>query len=238
MENSQYKLCLEILRRFEKAGILKDIVLIGSWCMLFYERHSKSASYMPLLKTRDMDLLVPHPAAIKAKVDVSELLKELGFVVGFTGTAGYIRLEHPELIVEFLVPERGKGSVKPYPLPQFGINAQALRFMDFLVRDTITAKIEEISLTVPSPANFCLHKLIIASRRRKTEKALKDLQQAIYVSGIANDQQVKNLFDSMPKKWKQTILKMLEKAKKELPLLTEDIDKLELTLQTASKESM
>jgi len=53
-------------------------------------------------------------ALIKAKADVVELLKDLGFVVGFTGSKGYIRLQHPQLIVEFFGPERGKGSGEPY----------------------------------------------------------------------------------------------------------------------------
>jgi hypothetical protein len=117
VEKSQYDLCIEVLRRLDKAGILKDIVLVGSWCALFYKDFFSGKKYMTSLTTRDMDLLIPQPRAIKAKTDVTELLKDLGFVVGFTGSQGYIRLEHPQLIVEFLVPERGKGSDKPYSLP-------------------------------------------------------------------------------------------------------------------------
>ena len=78
---------------------------------------------MVSLKTRDIDLLIPRPSEIKAKTDVVELLKDLGFIVGFSGSKGYIRLEHPELVVEFLVPERGRGSDKPYTLSQLGLNA-------------------------------------------------------------------------------------------------------------------
>jgi hypothetical protein len=52
-------------------------------------------SYKVSLITRDMDLLIPRPTAIKARVDVAESLKDLGFVVGFTGSKGYIRLQHP-----------------------------------------------------------------------------------------------------------------------------------------------
>lgn len=137
MEKSQYDLCIEVLRRLDKAGILKDIILVGSWCTLFYKDFFGGKKYMTSLKTRDMDLLIPQPRTIKVKVDVSQLLQDLGFVVGFTGSQGYIRLEHPQLIVEFLVPERGRGSNKPYSLPQLGLNAQALRFVEFLSQNTI-----------------------------------------------------------------------------------------------------
>ena len=94
MEKSQYELCVEVLRRLDKAGILKDIVIVGSWCAFFYKDFFAGRKYMTSLTTRDMDLLIPRPKALKAKADVVELLKDLGFVVGFSGSQGYIRLEH------------------------------------------------------------------------------------------------------------------------------------------------
>ena len=120
MKKSQYELCLEVLRRLDHAGVLKNIVLVGSWCTLFYKDYFADVGYLAAFRTRDMDLLIPHPAALRAKTDVAKLLMDLGFVVGFTGSQGYIRLEHPELIVEFLVPEKGRGTDKPYALPQVG----------------------------------------------------------------------------------------------------------------------
>lgn len=107
MEPSQYELCVEILRRLDRAGILKHIVLVGSWCTVFYRDYFSSQAYRPSLKTRDVDLLIPKPRAVQSQTDAADLLRDLGFVVGFTGPEGYIRLEHPELIVEFLVPKRG-----------------------------------------------------------------------------------------------------------------------------------
>ena len=163
MAKSQYDLCVEVLRRLDKVAVLQDVVLVGSWCTLFYREFFGQGAYMASLKTRDMDLLIPRPSAVKAKVDVAELLRDLGFVVGFTGPEGYIRLEHPELIVEFLVPERGRASDKPYPLPKLGLNAQALRFLDFLAQDTITVRVEGVSVRLPHPGNFALHKLVVLS---------------------------------------------------------------------------
>lgn len=95
MEKSQYELCIEVLGRLDKAGVLKNIVLVGSWCTLLYKEFFGRTRYKVSLITRDMDLLIPRPTAIKARVDVAESLKDLGFVVGFTGSKGYIRLQHP-----------------------------------------------------------------------------------------------------------------------------------------------
>ena len=213
MEKSQYDLCVEVLRRLDKAGILKDIVLVGSWCTVFYKDFFASKKYMASLTTRDMDLLIPQPRAIKAKVDIAELLKDLGFIVGFTGSQGYIRLEHPQLIVEFLVPERGKGLDKPYSLPQLGLNAQALRFLEFLSQNTIKSKVGSINVTLPHPANFALHKLVVMGRRPKAEKQAKDKDAAIKILNALIDSEqsitIKNAFQTMPKRWQGIVKKQL-----------------------------
>ena len=214
MEKSQYELCIGVLRRLDSVGILKQTVLIGSWCTLFYEKYFAGTKYVTTLKTRDIDFLIPRPAAIRQSVDIPELLKELGFVTGFTGSQGYIRLEHPQLIVEFLVPERGRGSDRPYRLPQLGINAQALRFLDFLNQNTITVEAEGITLTLPHPANFGLHKLLVVQKRPAPEKAMKDIQaatsilKAIVEKGEADF--VKGVFGSMPKRWQSKIKKSIK----------------------------
>lgn len=213
MEKSQYDLCIEVLRRLDKAGILKDIVLVGSWCTLFYKNFFNGKKYMTSLTTRDMDLLIPQPGNIKVKADIAEMLKDLGFVVGFTGSQGYIRLEHPQLIIEFLVPERGKGSDKPYALPQLGLNAQALRFLDFLSQNTIKTKVGLITITLPHPANFAIHKLLVMKRRPKAEKQAKDKEDAIKIlNALINSDQsdtINKTFKGMPKRWQGIVKKQL-----------------------------
>jgi hypothetical protein len=213
VEKSQYDLCIKVLRRLDKAGILKDIVLVGSWCTLFYRKFFGRTKYMTSLTTRDMDLLIPKPKAIKTKTDVAELLKDLGFVVGFTGSQGYIRLEHPQLIVEFLVPEQGRGSNRPYTLPQLGLNAQALRFLEFLSQNTIKSKVASITIALPHPANFALHKLLVISRRPKAEKQAKDKETAVRILIALIDSNkraaINKAFRAMPKRWQRQVKKQL-----------------------------
>jgi len=217
VEKRQYELCLEILRRLNRTGILKNIVLIGSWCIPFYKEYFRTKGYLSSIKTRDIDFLVPIPSKIQQKVDVPELLKDLGFVVGFKGPHGHIRLEHPRLVIEFLVPEKGKGSDKPYPLPKLGLNAIPLRFLNFLSDNTIEVKVEDFYLTLPHPANFSLHKLIVFQRRIREDKAVKDRNIAIRILGALINRGEKNIvsqtFDSIPQRWQKRIVKGLEEAK-------------------------
>ena len=89
MEKKQYELCLEILRRFHKAGILDYLTLVGSWCTPFYKDYFHSNKGFTTLRTRDIDFLINAPNKIKAKVDIPLLLQDLGFVVSFQGDCHY-----------------------------------------------------------------------------------------------------------------------------------------------------
>lgn len=209
----RYALFLEVLRRFQAAGLLKELILIGRWCQHFYRSYFTGLRYTPTIRTRDIDFLVPVPFRFKNKVDVEELLRDEGFVVTFSGGAGYMKLMHPDLIVEFLVPEKGKGSDRPYPLPQLSMNAQPLRFLDYLLQNTIRIEAEGLKINVPHPAAFALHKLIISARRTKEEKLVKDRKEALAIltalvrKGDAGE--IRKMFEKMPTGWRKKVLDAL-----------------------------
>ncbi|MBU0672731.1 MAG: nucleotidyltransferase domain-containing protein [Candidatus Margulisbacteria bacterium] len=219
MENKQFKLCLEVLRRFHKAGLLTNIILVGSWCLYFYKEYFYGVYVVPLIRTRDIDFLVPLPPKMKKKADISGILSELGFVTEFVSSKGYQRLGHPDLIIEFLVPERGKGLNKPYHLPQIGMNAQPLRFLDFLAKNIIEINVDGLRIKLPHPIAYALHKLIILGRRTKKEKAAKDRDQALmllhHVLKHEKPRKIKEIFLTMPKKWQDKIFKALKKLDEE-----------------------
>jgi hypothetical protein len=217
VEKKQYELCLEILRRFHKAGILNDFILIGSWSAYFYNEYFSGTGYLDraALKTRDIDFLIDNPARIRHEVNVPQLLSDLGFIIVYKGTKGYIKLEHPDLLLEFLVLEKGRGMDKPFPLPKLGVNAVALRFLSFLSLNTIKVKIENFYVTLPHPANFALHKLIIFQRRLKEDKAAKDRNIAIAILKSLIDKGessvIKQVFAAIPQKWQNRVIKGLSK---------------------------
>lgn len=216
MEKKQYELCVEVLRRLNKTGVLKNIILVGSWCIPFYAGYFKNVKYAASIRTRDIDFMVPGNIHIRAKVDLVELLKDLGFVVGFQGREGYIRLEHPELAIEFLVPEKGSGSNKPFPLRELGINAQPLRYLNLLTQHVIQAKVEGVAITLPHPVIFAFHKLIIAQLRKNTDKAAKDAETAFRVLKAVVDKgestAIRRIFNSMLPKWREKVLKAMKRA--------------------------
>ena len=222
MEKKQYELCVEVLRRLNKTGVLKDLILVGSWCIPFYKDYFKTIKYATSIRTRDVDFMVPGHIKIKTRVDVVELLKDLGFVVGFQGREGYIRLEHPDLAIEFLVPEKGRGSNKPFPLKELGINAQPLRYLSLLTQKIIHTEVDGIKIYLPHPVIFAFHKLIIATLRKNEDKATKDIEGALRILKAVLDKGEKVLikitFDSIIPTWQKKVLKTL-KSMGEIELL-------------------
>ena len=78
---------------------------------------------------------------------------------------------------------------------------------------------DQLQLTVPHPAAFALHKLIISERRQKEEKRIKDRREAVYILnclvGKGDGEIIKSLFLSIPKRWKTKVLLALEHEKEE-----------------------
>lgn len=217
MEKNQYKLVLDVLKKFEKYELLDDIVLIGSWAALFYKDYFNNKRYVYPIRTRDVDFAVQRKSTAKMRADIPSLLESHGFITNFVGRKGHIRLEHPDLMLEFLVPEIGRGSDLPFKLPQYGLNAQPLRYMSMLLDNTVQIKIENIKIMVPHPAAYALHKFIIFKRRVKPDKAQKDIEGALNVFNFClqygDSKKIHLIFNSLHQKWRLTIIKNLESIK-------------------------
>jgi len=171
--------------------------------------------FVSTLRTRDIDFLIPLPLRIREKIIIPDLLKDLGFLLDWRGAEGYMRLVHPELIVEFLVPGQGKGGSKPYPVKSLGINAQPLRFLNLLTEETIVVESEGITLRLPHPVNYAFQKLIIGHRRKNLDKRAKDQGQAVqalHAIAAKEERKIKETFGKLPPKWQQAITQSLTDA--------------------------
>lgn len=94
-------------------------------------------------------------------------------------------------LVEFLTPAFGDEGLRD--LPALGIQAQALRHLNYLIAQPIPAAIpyrSGVLLQIPRPERYAIHKLIVAERRRGTDrlKAEKDRAQAGFlIAALAED---------------------------------------------------
>ncbi len=213
---SQSELCREVLSRMRDAEILDDLVLVGSWCLPAYSEYFSGVGRVRTLRTRDLDFLVPLPSKLLARVDVVEMLDDLGFIMGYRGAKGYMILEHPELSVEFLVPERGRGTDRPVDLPMLGVNAQPLRYMDVALMNVIQAELHGVEINVPHPVCFTLHRLLVAPRRREEEGRLRDREIAVHVMDLLHAKSetfsVLSFFEKFPLSWRKIIIRELKQS--------------------------
>ena len=216
VETRQYSLCEEVLRRLHNAGVLDGIVVAGSWCVLFYQAYFERKTFSPTIRTRDLDFAVPVPPRFAQQADIAQIIDGLGFVLDFRGEQGHMRFMHPDLILEFLVPERGRGSSDAFDIPALGVNAQPLRYLDLSLTDTITLDFRGIPVRLPHPVRFALHKLIVAQRRDDGEKAERDRHQAVLVLRAVveagDSATIRDVYASLPAKWCRTIDASLAEA--------------------------
>lgn len=114
--------------------------------------------------------------------------------------------------VEFLTTNRGKDEYldKPADMPALGgASAQPLRFMDFLIREPVRAVLlygAGVSVLVPDPARYAVHKLIIPSRRHAHSALKRDkdlVQAAILVEALLQTKRSPDLAMAYVEAWKR-----------------------------------
>ncbi len=209
----RFELFDRIISKLGETGVLTDIILIGSWCLYIYRDLFKDADTMPAVRTVDLDFLVPNPPKIKHKVDISKILEELDFLEEFSHLSGNSKFVHPDLEVEFIIPEKGRGKDGPHIIKEINVRAQGLRYVDLLQDHTMVVPYENYPVKVPEPSAFVLHKLQLSGRRGKKEKKIKDLETAIGLGEYLvtrKDQVVKmkEIYGKLPGKWKKEVLEI------------------------------
>lgn len=217
----EHDLFLAILINLSKAEVLRDIILIGGWCPLVYREYFGNPVDISVQRTADLDILVPNPPRIHKEVDVSLILKELGFDRKVSPLDGYEKYVHPDLEVEFLTPERGKGREKPYTIDKLHINAQGLRYLDLIQSHVMKTSFRSIPLNVPEPTAYVLHKFILSGRRKKLFKKEKDVETARQIGEYLLEREdqrkkMRKTYLGMPERWKKDLMKIVKEASEKI----------------------
>ena len=205
-----FPLLRSVLEKLHKAGCLDRFILVGSWATYLYQLYYDSPEYRPIIRTSDVDFLIPNPRKIDPSLhlNVGEILEELDFVKSFHRN-GLIKYEAAGLTVEFLTPEVGSGTRHPVKIEGLNVTAGALRFMNMLTENPLIVKIDEIKIKAPHPIAYAFHKLIISERRMKKEKQTKDYQTAVdllrFLQSKGMQRNIRAYFNSLNLGWKKKI---------------------------------
>ena len=225
-----------VLEELANAGVFRlNGVLVGTHAFRCYPAVLGSKIKLSLMSTRDVD--IAQDSVSLAVTDTSDptLGKALAKAEKFieipalnvkNPTSGW-RTEDRELRVDVLTPQVGRARKSIIELPTLGTHAKALRFLHFLLADTLRASVLTGSgalVRVPTPERYALHKLIIAQRRTSTDrdKSEKDLAQAQALLEVLLEDRSDDLKDAwvdlvgQGKKWITEAQKSLKRLPKSL----------------------
>ena len=192
-----------VLEVLEGAGVfLAGGVLVGSHAFSVYGNMLGVKWPTQIMKTQDMDVAGTQRIPVAAKRSdktISDALQETGMVFFEVpalhpknpSTANKIRGQ--EFSVDIITPMFGATSSRPVYLKNLKTFAEPLRFLDYLLEDTIPAVVVAkagILINVPNPSRFVLHKLVVSVRRLAHEhnKAVKDRMQAQLLLDVLLDE--------------------------------------------------
>ena len=217
----KYELLSAVLKELQNKGVLDGLVIAGSWCQYYYRILFDNAPEIPLLRTLDIDFLVPNPSRFKTNVDVSELLNRLGFDNDFDYNTGLVKYVHPDLEIQFLTPALGRAKDTPYEIKQLNINAESLTYMKMLQDYKFSMTHNGLTLWLPEPEAYTLHKILISFKRKDPAKKEKDLMAAKSIGELCLDyetrgERLKIIYAQLPKKWQRTISGVLKQLSPEI----------------------
>ena len=183
-----------VAMRFAECGWFRaGGVLVGSHAFAVIGNVLGAAWSGEAIRTRDVDLATPKRIAIAARPDIGAVIAEMGYTpipsLNRKIPPSSYALRGRQAKIDIVTPEIGKASVGPTVFPSLGIAAQPLRFLDYLLEDSVETALlgsTAVAVRVPHPARFAFHKLIVAERRHIGErtKGVKDIAQAEAIFGI------------------------------------------------------
>jgi hypothetical protein len=212
MQDEKGELFYDLLDVFQKLALLDDLILVGSWCHLFFRTYFQDPLAVDGIRTSDVDFLITNPNKGRPERDVPAALMELGFITQHSFLSGWTKYVHKDLELEFLTPKRGTGAVQTLSIKPLKLEAHTIRFLDFLQDHAIAVTHAGFTVRVPEPAAYVLHKFLINPRRNEIKRG-KDLETITKLSAYMVRREGERerfciLFAAMPKGWQKTILKV------------------------------
>lgn len=211
-----------ILKDLQDCGVLKHVVLVGSWCQELYRHHLPDSYQIPATRTMDADILIPRRLKLSPPVNLHEIFKKRKFISQTHYQSGFVKFIHRELTFEFLTDAGAKPGEKQHEIKDLNIVAQELHFMNIPLSYQQTVTYRGLTLNIPEPEAFALHKLIVSQRRKKAEKRKKDLEA---VTGMfqffrgkkKHIRRLHQIVNEFPKGWRKKIDEALQKTGMQLP---------------------
>ncbi len=178
-----------VLDALSDAGVFADATLIGTAAYQCYAPLVAHVLPRPTLMTGDADLATARlaiPGIPKDETFLDVLRRAdptfapIPALSGPKAPSSAFRAADG-FMVDLVTQQRTRHDTNPLPLKGAGAGAAPLQFIRWLIADPVQAVVlfgSGVAVTVPQPAHFAVHKLILAQERRDVPKRQKDLLQA------------------------------------------------------------
>ena len=194
---------LRVIQRLSEYGFFRaGGVLVGTHAFLACG-NMLGVRWGDASRTQDVDfahagknLAIALPGNFTMNTDAAIQSLEMGLlpVSSLTSRSGatYLSPKEPDFRLDFLTTLH-RGGDQPFAHPRLGVTLQPLKFMEFSLIDVqqavLMAADKAVVVSVPHPARYALHKLIVYGERKGSfaVKSNKDLLQAGFLLARLKD---------------------------------------------------
>jgi hypothetical protein len=211
------KVIVEEIKRLSKlfTGWNDQLVIGGGVALILYDVFfSKSPS--GAVGTLDIDYLIPRKPMNTGDRQISTILLTDGYEVrtksldthpvqSFIKQIGEVEIE-----LEFLTDAKARKKEDVVNIPEAGLNAQALSYLEMSLSEAMPVTLEgKIQVNVVKPEAWIFHKGLTFPRRVSKQKTFKDLYGIWFVltqlgeASIATRKLLKSLMKKQPPAWER-----------------------------------
>jgi len=157
----QKKAFTDALEALNEEGLLRYVVIIGSWAEYLYECAFPRKGFTANLRTRDLDIFIPNRGRLRGKKNLVETMRKRGYGVVEDPVTGVSKFYREDLLeVQFVARSLGSGEKDVVEVPGLGIKTEALRYLNLLKENPISVYYRGLKVEVPAPEAYVLQKLV------------------------------------------------------------------------------
>ena len=204
----QQKQFTKFIKLLSDNDCLPHVILVGSWAEFIYEQTGMLENFTPNRKTMDIDFLLINMRKPNPPANVTALARDAGYLVENDILDGTTKILDKEgLEIEFLINKAGAG-LESSLKTNLGVVAQSLRYMDILLNNSTSVDYLGMSLTVPFPEAYVIHKMVINNQRKGKQE--KDRNAIINLFPYLDPERFQNIKDSLSRKEQKAVNTFIE----------------------------
>ena len=197
-----YQAFWKFIKLLHDNDLLQHVELIGSWCEYLYAQSGMLKGFYANIRTLDIDFLIKNMRRPAKKVSLSTIASQNGYMIDKDVLTGTTKIYTPDLMeIEFLIEQKGAAK-EPVLDTNIGVSAQALHHVSILKTYSMQIDMFGMSITVPTPEAYTVHKIIINGQRGN--KSEKDIRAIENIMPYLDEQKLNEIINNLTKKEKKT----------------------------------